>query len=294
MSKLVCFGEVLWDVFPNGGKKIGGAPLNVALRLAAFGNEVTLASAVGKDESGNELLDYLEESGMSVYHIQKKDNFSTGEVAVTLDKKGAATYEIVHPRAWDKITLTDALKSVITESDALVFGSLITRDDVSKNTLYSLIDLSRYNIFDVNLRPPHYTENELLHLMEKADFIKFNDDELYEIAAYLNSKYKGLEQNLKFIAEQTNTPNICVTKGQHGAVLLYKDKLYYNSGFKINVKDTVGAGDAFLGTLISQLLNNINPQEAIDMACGAGALVAQSQGANPKLSLGDINNFVNP
>ncbi|WP_203255774.1 carbohydrate kinase family protein [Hyunsoonleella ulvae] len=294
MSKIVCFGEVLWDVFPNGSKKIGGAPLNVALRLASFGDEVTMVSAVGKDSNGERLLQYINENGLDDTYIQTKDNFSTGEVTVILNDKGSASYEIEHPRAWDNIELSDALEKQVANSDAFVFGSLIVRDEVSKQTLYRLLDVSHYNIFDLNLRPPHYSKAVLIHLMEKADFIKFNDEELYEVADYLGSKYMGLEQNIKFIAVQTNTKHICVTKGAYGAVLFYDGRLYYNSGYKIKVADTVGAGDSFLGTLINQLLNNEDAQKAIDVACAVGALVAQSEGANPKLTMSDIDRFTNP
>jgi fructokinase len=97
-----------------------------------------------------------------------------------------------------------------------------------------------------------------------------------------------------FIAKETNTKHICVTKGPHGAVLLYNDQLYYNSGYFIKVIDTVGAGDSFLGSLISQLLNKNDPQTAIDFACAVGALVAQSEGANPSLPIEQINEFINP
>lgn len=294
MSNIVCFGEVLWDVFPNGSKKIGGAPLNVALRLASFGDEIAMVSAVGKDSNGERLLQYINENGLDDTYIQTKDNFSTGEVTVILNDKGSASYEIEHPRAWDNIELSDALEKHVANSDAFVFGSLIARDEVSKQTLYRLLDVSYYNIFDLNLRPPHYSKTVLIHLMEKADFIKFNDEELYEVADYLGSEYKGLEQNIKFIAVQTNTKHVCVTKGAYGAVLFYDGRLYYNSGYKIKVADTVGAGDSFLGTLINQLLNNEDTQKAIDVACAVGALVAQSEGANPKLTMSDIDRFTNP
>ena len=293
MSKIVCFGEVLWDIFPD-KTKIGGAPLNVALRLNAFGNNVTMVSAIGQDALGAKLLEYIESNGLNTSCIQVTETNNTGEVKVTLNKKGSATYNITYPSAWDKINLTKAISLAVKNADAFVFGSLITRDNVSKSTLYNLIEYSKYNIFDINLRPPHYSKDILMYLMQKADFIKFNDDELYEVAGFLKSKYNSLEQNLKFIAEETKTKHICVTKGAHGAVLFYDDALYYNSGYQIKVKDTVGAGDSFLAALVSKLLNGENPQEAIDFACGVGALVAQSEGANPKLSLEEINTFINP
>ena len=130
--------------------------------------------------------------------------------------------------------------------------------------------------------------------MQIADFIKFNDEELYEIARLLNSPYHSLEQNLMFVSVQTNTYKICVTKGSHGAVLLIDGKLYYNSGFLINVKDTVGAGDSFLASLVAKLLKNEDPQKAINYSCAVGALVAGEEGANPVLKDEKIENFIDP
>jgi fructokinase len=293
MSKIICFGEVLWDVFPT-HKKIGGAPLNVANRLQALGNDVTMISAIGQGKSGSEILKYIKDVGIDASCIQVHNEYKTGKVKVMLNEKGSASYDIKYPRAWDKIRLTEINKNVVKNSDAFVFGSLAARDDSSKGTLYKLLELAKYKIFDLNLRPPYYTKELLIKLMNKADFIKFNDDELYEVSGYLDSKYRSMEQNIRFISHKTNTKHICVTKGHHGAVLLYDDKFYYNSGYLIKVIDTVGAGDSFLGSLISQLLNKVNPQEAVDFACAVGAMVAQSEGANPVLLKSDIDAFINP
>jgi fructokinase len=292
MSKIVCFGEVLWDVFPS-HKKIGGAPLNVAIRLKSFMNHVTVLSAVGNDDLGKLILDYLKKSHLSTKYIQVLEDFKTGKVTVTLNKKGSASYIIEHPKAWDKIAFTNEMSDLVKEADAFVFGSLITRDAVSKNTLFQLLEFAKYKIFDINLRPPFYDKHILIALMEKADFIKLNDEELYEVSAFMGSPFHNLEQNLQFIAEKTNTKQICVTKGEHGAVLLYDDALFYNSGYKITLSDTVGSGDSFLGSLISQLTNGEKPQKAIDFACAVGALVAQKEGANPVISKTEITNFMN-
>ncbi|WP_194767169.1 carbohydrate kinase family protein [Tamlana sp. I1] len=293
MSHIVCFGEVLWDVFPK-HKKIGGAPLNVALRLAAFEHKVAMISAVGTDELGEVLLKYVSENNINTTYIQKLESYKTGEVQVVLNAKGSASYSIEYPRAWDKINLKQDAKLAVEASDAFVFGSLVTRDELSKQTLFDLIEVAKFRVFDLNLRPPFYNKELLIYLMNKANFIKFNDDELYEVCHYLGSKYHGLEQNLRFIAQETNTNQICVTKGQHGAVLLYENRLYYNSGYQIQVQDTVGAGDSFLASLLSKLLNKVAPQDAVDFACAVGALVAQREGANPPLSTFDIETFINP
>jgi fructokinase len=290
-TKIVCFGEVLFDVFPT-HTKIGGAPLNVGLRLASLGIETEIISRIGQDAKGNELLDFIEANNVSTAYIQTDSHFSTGEVTVKLDEKGSASYTINYPVAWDKIEATTKAQNLVSNADALVFGSLVCRDTASYQSLLSLLNVAKYKIFDVNLRSPFYTKELLSDLMNKADFIKFNDDELYKISEYLGSPYHSLEQNMQFIAEKTNTQHICVTKGSHGAVLFYNNQLFYNSGYKITVADTVGAGDSFLAGLLSKLLTGIAPQEAINFACALGALVAQEEGANPKISTKAIAEYM--
>ena len=290
---VVCFGEVLFDVFPT-HKKIGGAPLNVAIRLASLGIQSQIISRIGDDEIGKELLQYIKDHKVNSNSIQIDKGLKTGEVIVQLNDKGSASYTINYPAAWDKIIETSEDEIIVKKADALVFGSLVCRDSVSQNTLFELINYAKYTVFDVNLRAPFYTKELLNHLMHEADFIKFNDDEIYEISEYLQSPFHSLEQNILFIAEHTNTKHICVTKGSHGAVLYYNNQFYYNSGYKIKVADTVGAGDSFLAGLLSKLLAKEDPQNAIDFACAIGALVAQKEGANPKINESTIDSFMNP
>lgn len=289
--RIVCFGEVLFDVFPT-HRKIGGAPLNVGLRMASLGINTQIISRIGQDEIGKELLDFVSQNGVSTDSIQVDNTFATGEVLVKLDEKGSASYTINYPVAWDKIEATPEAQNVVVNADALVFGSLVCRDNTSYQSLLSLLNCAKYKIFDVNLRAPFYTKELLSDLMKKADFIKFNDDELYEISEYLGSPFHSMEQNIQFIAKKTNTKHICVTKGSHGAVLLYNNQLFYNSGYKITVADTVGAGDSFLAGLLTKLLTGVAPQNAIDFACALGALVAQNEGANPTISPEAIAEFM--
>lgn len=291
-TRIVCFGEILFDVFPS-HRKIGGAPLNVAARMASLGIDTQIISRIGDDEAGKELLHFIDKNEINTKNIQIDSSLPTGEVLVQLDEKGSASYTINYPVAWDKIKATSEAQNAVKDADALVFGSLACRDITSYLSLLSLLNVAKYKIFDTNLRPPFYNKELLLDLMEKADFIKFNDDELYEISTYLDSPYHSLEQNIYFIAEKTNTPHICVTKGSHGAVLLYNKQLFYNSGYKITVADTVGAGDSFLAGLLTKLLNRVEPQKAIDFACGLGALVASKVGANPKITEKAIIKFMN-
>lgn len=288
---MVCYGEVLFDVFPT-HRKIGGAPLNVALRLASLGVNAQIISKIGKDEIGKELTQFVQENGVATTTIQVDEILETGQVLVQLDEKGSASYTIKYPVAWDKIDCDFEAENVVKNADALIFGSLVCRDNHSFQTLLQLIKLAKHKIFDVNLRTPFYTKEILVELMQLADFIKFNDDELFEICEMLESPFHSLEQNIHFIAKKANTKQICVTKGSHGAVLLYNEKLFYNSGYKVKVADTVGSGDSFLAGLLSKLFTENNPQDAIDFGCALGALVAKKEGANPKISNEEITNFM--
>ncbi|UGU14922.1 carbohydrate kinase [Sinomicrobium kalidii] len=291
--RVISYGEVLWDCFP-GHKNIGGAPLNVALRMQSLGCDVSIISCIGKDEDGEKIKTYLEEHGVNTSGIAENTQYQTGTVDVTLNDRGSATYEITYPSAWDKIPFTETAGQLVSASDLIVYGSLACRDEVSQSTLHRL--LSNHNIhkvFDANLRYPHYTIETVKPLMEKADFIKFNDDELYEIAEAIGSPYKSMEQNMEYIAGKTATPSICVTKGRHGAVLLQNGKLYYNSGYNITVKDTVGAGDSFLAALLTHLFHfKSSPQKAVNFACAMGAMVAESKGANPVIDQTAIKNLM--
>lgn len=288
---IVCFGEVLWDIFPA-HKKIGGAPLNVSLRMNSLGVNTTMISRVGDDDNGKDIISFLNNQNISSNSIQVGEEYKTGVVNVMINEKGNASYDILYPSSWDKIALTNEMIEKVSESDAFVFGSLICRDEVSRSTLYGLLDKAKYKVLDANLRAPYYTKEILDELMLKADFIKLNDEELYEISQQLESPYNSFEQNIKFIAEKTNTKHVCVTKGAFGAVLYYNGKFYYNSGYFIKVVDTVGAGDSFLASLLVKLLRGKSPQKALNYACAVGALVAGHEGANPKISDKEIVKFM--
>ncbi|TDO82792.1 fructokinase [Flavobacterium chryseum] len=289
--KAVAYGEVLWDVFAN-EKKIGGAPLNVALRMKTIGCEVAMISCVGNDENGKAIVDHVKSLGLETNTIVTSEDFPTGLVNVTLNDRGSATYEIAYPAAWDKIVLNDQAKKKVVEADVLIYGSLVCRDEVSRLALEWLLNVNIYKVFDVNLRKPHYSYEMLEQLMNAANFIKFNDEELLEITVAMKSPFKSLEDNMNLIAERTGVNAMCVTRGKHGALLMWEGQLYENGGYPIQVADTVGAGDSFVAALITSLLTGKEPQYAIDFACAMGALVAEAPGANPEISYSQIEKLM--
>jgi len=289
----VSFGEVLFDVFGE-EKKIGGAPLNLALRTASFGFPVAMISAVGNDEDGAVICDYIKKNKVNTEGIVTTSEYDTGIVQVKLNERGSASYDIKFPSAWDYIQANEKTKEIVKNADIFFYGSLACRNDISKKTLFSLLESnqSMFKVFDVNLRKPFYNIELLESLMMKADFIKFNDEEILEIAAGLGFKSDHLEDNVRFIAQSTKTPSICVTLGKHGSILLWDGKIYSHPGCPVKVSDTVGAGDSFLASLISKLLSNKDPDEAMDFASAVGAIVASKPGANPVITPSDIESFL--
>lgn len=285
---IVCFGEILWDVFPD-KKVIGGAPLNVALRLHSLGNSTAMISKIGADSEGNKVMEYLTNVGLIVSEVQTDSLLKTGEVLVTLDNNGSATYMITEPVAWDRIELTPEGITLVKQAKIFIFGSLSARRGKSKETLLQLLSVSNFSVFDVNLRPPFYTVELITTLMQHADFIKMNDEELLEICKQLECPYTDLEKSATWLTVQENLKGLCITKGADGAFLIYQGEMYSHKGYKIKVVDTVGAGDSFLATLVSELLlKKADPGYALDMASRVGALVASKGGANCEISESEL------
>lgn len=287
MPVITCFGETLWDIFPD-EKKIGGAPLNVACRLHSLGSRVHLISRVGKDDHGAKILKYLEHRGMISNGIQIDDTHATGLVMVKLDDSNTASYTIEKPAAWDFISSDEQTLYKVRSSDAIIFGSLACRSETSKNTLFTLLKEKVFKVFDANLRPPHYSHELVLELMKKSDFIKLNDEELDEICKFLYITDRSVQKQILELSRHSGCGNICITLGKNGALLFTDEKMYRNPGYKVTVKDTVGAGDSFLASLIHQFLLGSDPQDALDYSCAIGSLVASKSGANEPIPEDEI------
>lgn len=290
--KVTGFGEVLWDCLPD-GKVLGGAPLNVMVRLRALGADVSMISRCGIDADGDELLRQVQAKNIPIDLIQRDEYLPTGLVNITLNQAGSAAYEIVYPCAWDKIALNEAAAARVKASDALVYGSLATRDARARDTLQQLVQAAPLRIFDVNLRPPHYEIARLAEMMHTADVIKLNDDELYELGAALGSPDRGLVQNIEFLSNLTDTAHICVTLGGRGAVYWRDGEMFRHQGYQVNVADTVGAGDNFLAGFVFQFLRNQSGDEILRFACALGALAAAQHGAMPDLTHEQIEDLIN-
>ncbi len=289
MKKVICFGEVLWDLFP-GGRKAGGAPMNVAFHLRKLGASPLLISAVGTDPEGEALLTFLEDNGLDITHIQRLRQFPTGTVVVSLDADGKASYTINRPVAWDAIAYRETWDRIVPAAAAVVFGSLAGREETSWQTLQQLLTLAKLKIFDMNLRPPHVDPAKLDLLLHQSDVLKINDEELL----YMR-KVSGLggtdPEALSAISRLYNIPIICLTRGANGSAVLTPSGWVSHSGYRVTVRDTVGSGDAFLAAFIHGLLDGPNWERILERSNAIGALVAGKDGANPGYSETEIRNI---
>lgn len=288
--QVLCFGEVLWDNLPTGPLP-GGAPMNVAMHLKRFGISSVIASSIGNDKKGTGLLSFLNNAGMDTRYIQVHDSLPTSEVLVHLNEKNSATFEICEPVAWDEIHLTPELADILKSSQALVYGSLASRNPATRETLGKLLNSDILRIMDVNLRPPFDKQEIVVPLLKKADIVKLNDDELLTISGWFNIKgdFSSLANGLYDLLK---LKTLIITKGEHGASLIHDGKLYSHRGYKVKVADTVGAGDAFLAGFLAAFFDEKIMPEALAEASAIGAFVASKSGAVPYYDIQTLRDFI--
>jgi len=285
-KKIICFGEMLWDIFPK-ESIAGGAPMNVALHLQHLGEDVKMISRVGSDKLGRKLLNFTKKYGLSQDFIQLDKELPTGSVLVNNEDKENIKYEIVKPVAWDHIQWSEEMGRAVKNTDAFIFGSLAARNEESKETLLKLLEAPVLKILDINLRPPFYTADLLDRLMTKADILKINEDELTLLADFYDLPNK-MEAALEKLSELFSFELVCITLGSKGAAIYLDGEIIIHPGYPVEVKDTVGSGDAFLAGFVSKYLTRESPEKILDFACALGALVATFNGGTPQYSEEDI------
>lgn len=280
---VVCFGEVLWDILPDKALP-GGAPMNVAYHLQKLGLRPAIISRVGTDDYGKKLVDMLSANQLSTVFIQVDQQHETGLVYARPGANNEMTYDIVYPSAWDFIEQQAALPGLVNNAAYFVFGSLATRHSTSRETLFALLETPATKVLDINLRPPHYNQPGVEALLQKADILKLNEAELGIIAGWYGT-YPSKELQIQVLQHRFAIETVIVTMGAAGAMVAQSGQYFYNPGFKVEVADTIGSGDAFLAGFLSRLYSNASLQEALDYATGLGALVATYPGACPAYDL---------
>ena len=270
--RIFAIGEVLWDMLPT-GKKVGGAPGNFAYHCRKLGADADMISRVGNDELGRELLEFYRSVGLSTDYIVVDPEHPTGAVDVELDADSQPRYVFRDNVAWDHLQADAETLALLQTADAICYGTLAGRSAESLRamlTMISAVPKTALRVFDVNFRAPHYTPETTITLLETADILKLNDEELPIIGEMLEmSMSVPISQAYKLI-DLYDLTMLILTLGEHGSLMLTNDAHSACRSRPVQVIDTVGAGDAFtaaavIGFLNGQPLDEIN-RSASDLA----------------------------
>lgn len=286
LHNVVIFGEMLWDCLPSGSVP-GGAPMNVTLNLHQLGLSSRLISAIGNDADGQKLLEFLQTFNLPAELIQVNEEHETSKVLVNDDDPENIKYTIVSPVAWDYIHWNQEMDKAVASADAFVYGTLGVRNSESLTTLLRLLHHKTIHIFDANFRPPFYDFEIIESLLGFTDILKINEDELeifadyYDIDSDINSVCAHLDKHYPMDL-------ICVTQGSKGAVIYSNGTITSHNGYKVQVADSIGAGDAFLSGFIKTYLEKQPLDQVLDFACKLGAFVASKKGGTPRYEITDL------
>lgn len=282
---VVGMGEALWDVLPE-GKKIGGAPANFAYHVSQFGLPSCVVSAVGADPLGKEIIENFTSKGLN--QLIEEVPYPTGTVQVEIDPAGVPQYEIKENVAWDNIPYTARLENLAANTKAVCFGSLAQRNVVSRNTTNRFLDAmpdtdDRLIVFDVNLRQGFYTKEILCNSMRRCNILKINDEELVTVSRMFGYPGIDLQDKCWILLGKYNLKMLILTCGINGSYVFTPGSVSFQPTPKVEVADTVGAGDSFTAAFISGILKGRSVAEAHSRAVQTSAFVCTKKGAMPEL-----------
>ena len=271
---VVGIGEALWDVLPS-EKKLGGAPANFAYHAGRLGYDAIAISAIGQDALGDELLEKLNQKKLE--YLMPRVDYPTGTVQVTVDEKGIPSYEIKQHVAWDYIPYTSEMDAIARECKAVCFGSLAQRNRESRTTIARFLDTVSEDclkVFDINLRQQFYTRDIIEESLHRCNILKINDEELDIIGPMLCKDKQQLIRDYQLLM-------LVLTCGTEGSYIFTPDAESFLPTPKVDVVDTVGAGDSFTGAFVASLLSGKSIREAHQAAVEVSAFVCTQAGAMP-------------
>lgn len=282
---VVGMGEALWDVLPE-GKKIGGAPANFAYHVSQFGLPSRVVSAVGNDPLGREIVENFTSKGLN--HLIEEVPYPTGTVQVEIDPAGVPQYDIKENVAWDNIPYTARLEALAGRTRAVCFGSLAQRNVVSRDTINRFLDAMPQTadslvVFDVNLRQGFYTKEILCNSMKRCNILKINDEELVTVSRMFGYPGIDLQDKCWILLGKYNLRMLILTCGINGSYVFTPGNVSFQPTPKVEVADTVGAGDSFTAAFIASLLKGKSVAEAHALAVRTSAFVCTRKGAMPEL-----------
>lgn len=282
--KVAGIGEVLWDVFPC-GEKFGGAPANFICHCHSLGAEAYIISCIGNDERGVKARRFLDKHGVDTSCLKNDSAHETGVVIVELDDAGKPEYEIKECVAWDNIPWMEEMGAVARQLDAVCFGSLSQRSNVSRSTIQKFLAATSSDclrVFDINIRQNFYSDEIIRSSLESANVLKLNDEELPIVAELINANGSD-EAVIKLLIKQFGLKLAALTRGDKGSLMATPDSVSDFPGIKADIVDTVGAGDSFTSAMIMGFLNNKSLERINEEANRLAAFVCSQAGGVPAL-----------
>lgn len=280
-GKIIGLGEILWDMLPT-GKQLGGAPANFAYHVCRLGGNGWAVSAISDDELGREIKNTLSTKKLNT--ILEEVNEPTGTVQVTLNAAGVPTYDITEGVAWDHIPFTERIGNLAKETSAVCFGTLAQRSPESRATIHKFIEsmpAGSLKVFDINLRQKYYDEKIISDSLRLADILKINDEEL-EIVSRMLCLTGTSEERCRAISREFNLKFVILTMGGDGSKVILEDRVHLSTPGKINIVDTVGAGDSFTAAFMLAYLRGESIENAHTLATEVSSYVCTKAGAMPE------------
>jgi fructokinase len=286
--KIVGIGEVLWDLLPS-GRQLGGAPGNFAYHAHALG-----ATRVGADNFGHDIRQRFEQQAIANGTLQVDADAPTGTVAVTLSENGDPHYIIHENVAWDHLAVTRPALKAVREADAICFGSLAQRGEISRAAIQRLVSAVAGNslrVFDVNLRQKYFSREVIEQSLRLANVLKLNDGELPFLATLFDLT-GSTEKQIETLAQKFSLQVVALTRGPAGSLLFQKGRWSDCPSVPVKIVDTVGAGDSFTAALVMGLLNQMGLEEINLLANQVARYVCSCAGATPPLPKSICDRFV--
>jgi fructokinase len=287
LGRPIVFGEMVFDRYPDGSRRLGGAPLNVAVHLAALGADPLLISRVGRDASGERALLELSRHELDTSGVQVDLRRPTGRIDVDLTGE-EPRFEVAEPAAFDAIDAGAAVEACEDENAAILYhGVLAARAERSRRALFAVraaVPVPR--VVDVNLRPPWTPVERALDLAQGAAWLKMNRSELGELLEREPSESEAeLAVDARGLLFRVAASALVVTDSAHGA------RLFANGGARERVGatpldpaqfvDSVGAGDAFAAVLVYGALAGWPADRTLRRAAALAGEICTIEGALP-------------
>ena len=291
---VVGLGEVVWDVYPD-GKRLGGAPANVALHALRLGAEGIVVSAVGQDGLGDEIIETLEAQGAVSTYVQRCSTRPTGTVGVRLGEGGVPRFTCSKDVAFDYIAWQEELASLTEKADAVVVGTLAQRNAVSRRTIQEFLEKATgaVGVFDLNFRGwSEMTGWIVRETLPRTDILKLSEDEMNQMRRAFWQEEKGTIPFLEWLIDEYDLRLVALSLGERGCLLTDGNQRVVSPGVRIVPVDTTGCGDAFVAGVVVKYLEGVSLEEMAEFANYAGAFVATMKGAVPVYAPGDVERFM--